>query len=498
MSEAAIPQRSNMQIVCIGAGYVGGPTMAMIALKCPDITVTVVDICQERIDAWNSPAPATADAPNQLPIFEPGLAEVIFEVRGRNLFFTDDTSVIKKADIIFISVNTPTKIRGIGAGRSSDLSYIESCARMIGTLATEKDRVVVVEKSTVPVHCSTSVKRVLAAFKTERTRFSILSNPEFLAEGTAMSDLADPDRVLIGGEDEDAVEILAAVYRNWVPRDRILTVNLWSSELSKLVANAFLAQRISSINSITPLCEVSGADVSEVRNAISRDKRIGQYFLNPSVGFGGSCFQKDILNLVYICETNGLKETAEYWEQVVKMNEYQKRRFYERIVGCCFGSVRNKSITIFGYAFKRNTGDTRESPAISLCSRLLVEGARLSVYDPQVCAEAIYSTIEYFITQDRLDIGLDWNHTGGDQLAEFVRSHVKVLKDPMEAARGANAVVVLTEWEEFRLLDYRQVYDGMVKPAFLFDGRLLLDHEKMEQIGFEVFSIGKASNSSFF
>lgn len=449
-----------MKICCIGAGYVGGPTMSVMASKCRDIEITVVDMDGERIGAWNS---------EKLPIFEPGLEERVREARGRNLFFSTDVDRgIAEADIIFISVNTPTKTYGVGAGRASDLTYVENCARKIGELARRAK--IIVEKSTIPVRTAESIRKILSA-NGYGERFQVLSNPEFMAEGTAVRDLEDPDRVLIGGEETEegrkAIEVLADIYGRWVPRERILKTNLWSSELSKIAANAFLAQRISSINAISALCEVTGADVGEVAHAIGMDSRIGTKFLEASVGFGGSCFQKDILNLVYLCDYYGLYEVAEYWEQVVLMNDYQRGRFSEKIVDSLFGTVSGKRIGILGFSFKKDTNDTRESSAISVCKHLLEERGHLAIYDPEVSAEGIHK---------ELKIG------GGE---------VVCCKDVYEAVKGAHAVVILTEWDEFRKLDYGRVYDLMLKPAFLFDGRRLLDYDTLVKIGFEVYSIGR-------
>src|SRR6187402_2404686 len=381
-----------MNICCIGAGYVGGPTMAMIALKCPDITVTVVDMNAARIAAWNS---------GTLPIFEPGLDEVVQQARGRNLFFsTDVIGQIKKSDIIFVAVNTPTKTYGVGAGRAADLRYIESVARMIAEHAESGK--IIVEKSTIPVKTADAIKSILAS-NAKGLKFSVLSNPEFLAEGTAVKDLLSPDRVLIGGErtpeGEKAMETLGSVYARWIPRDRIITTNLWSSELSKLVANAFLAQRISSINSISALCETTGADVDEVARAIGMDSRIGPKFLKASVGFGGSCFQKDILNLVYIAKSYGLSEVDDYWEQVIIMNDHQKRRFSNNIVQTLYNTVADKKIAFLGWAFKKDTNDTRESAAIYVADDLLNEQAKIAVYDPKVSRKKILSDLNYLETR---------------------------------------------------------------------------------------------------
>ena len=457
---------SNLEICCIGAGFVGGPHMAMVAHKCPDIKVSVVDIDFERVAAWNS---------DKLPVFEPGLDEILGPAREHNLSFsTDVEGGIRKADIIFMCLPTPTKSYGLGAGCAPDLKYIESGARQIAKIA-DSDKIVV-EKSTVPVRTAESIKRILDA-NSRNTRFQVLSNPEFLSEGTAMSDLENPDRVLIGGDEspegKQAVGKLADIYAKWVPRERIITTNLWSSELSKLTANAFLAQRLSSINSISMLCEATGANVDQVADAIGADSRIGPKFLKSSVGFGGSCFQKDILNLVYLCENFGLPEVAEYWRQVVVMNDLQKRQFSSRIVKQLFNSVSGKRIAILGFAFKKDTNDTRESAAIYVCRDLLEEEAHLAVYDPRVSSESI---------QSALNIVCDGSGP---------RDEVEIATDPYQACNGAHAVAVLTEWDEFRELDFQRIFDAMRKPAFLFDGRNILDLGDMREIGFEAFGIGQ-------
>ncbi|MBI2814076.1 MAG: UDP-glucose 6-dehydrogenase [Opitutae bacterium] len=460
-----------MKICCIGAGYVGGPTMAMIALKCHDITVTVVDMNAARIAAWNS---------GTLPIFEPGLDDVVKQARGRNLFFsTDVAGQIKQADIIFVAVNTPTKTYGVGAGRAADLRYIESVARTIAEHAETGK--IIVEKSTIPVKTADAIKTIVAS-NSKGLKFSVLSNPEFLAEGTAVADLLNPDRVLIGGErtpeGEKAMATLAGVYARWVPRDRIITTNLWSSELSKLVANAFLAQRISSINSISALCEATGADVDEVANAIGKDSRIGPKFLKSSVGFGGSCFQKDILNLTYLCESFGLPEVAAYWTSVVGINDWQKQRFAARIVKELFNTVADKKIAVLGFAFKKDTNDTRESAAINVVRDLLAEHAKVSVYDPKVPAEEI-----------RRDV-LGKPSTGSGQEATD-NPRLTVAKDAYEACAGAHAIAIVTEWDEFKTLDYAKIFAGMPKPACLFDGRNIVDLAALRKIGFKASGIGK-------
>ncbi len=452
-----------MKICCIGAGYVGGPTMAMIASKCPDIRVTVVDVNPARIDAWNSDC---------LPVFEPGLEEIVMATRSKNLFFsTDIDQAIREADLIFISVNTPTKTFGVGAGKAADLQYVERCARRIASVA-DSDKIVV-ERSTLPVRTAESIKTILDA-NHSKANFQVLSNPEFLAEGTAIRDLENPDRVLIGGDrspdGERAVQTLIELYSRWVPSEKIITTNLWSSELSKLAANAFLAQRISSINAISALCEVTGADVDEVAYAIGTDSRIGPRFLKSSVGFGGSCFQKDILNLVYLCEHFGLPEAAAYWEQVVSLNDYQKRRFVRRIINTLFNTVSGKRIAVLGFAFKKNTNDIRGSAAIQVCRDLLAEHAQVAVYDPEVSEEQI-----------REALGDD----GGN------RGDLEISKTAYEAAENSHAVAIVTEWDQFQELDYKRIYKSMQNPAFLFDGRNILDLDKLRKIGFEAFGIGK-------
>jgi len=455
-------------ICCLGAGYVGGPTMAMIAAKCPGIQVVVADMNNKRIDAWNS---------EDLPVYEPGLHEIVTSVRGQNLHFTTDIrGAIAAADMIFVSVGTPTKSYGIGAGRAADLRYIESAARLIAEVS--KGHKIIVEKSTIPVKTAVAIKTIIAANSSSEATFEVLSNPEFLAEGTAIPDLQNPDRILIGGEStpggQEAVESLVSIYAQWVPRERIITTNLWSSELSKLVANAFLAQRISSINSISALCEATGADVDEVAHAVGADSRIGPKFLKASVGFGGSCFQKDILNLVYLCESFGLPHVSEYWRQVVHLNDWQKSRFVEKIVRTLFNTVNGKRIAILGFAFKKDTNDTRESPAIQICRDLLREHARLAIYDPEVSPESI--------RQDLAETGVS---------AKIIAEYLEIHDDPYAAIEQAHALVALTEWDEFRTLDLARIYQLMLKPAFVFDGRAVLPAAELKALGFETFVIGK-------
>jgi UDPglucose 6-dehydrogenase len=448
----------DKNILCVGAGYVGGPTMVMIADKCPQYRVELVDVNQARIDAWNS---------DHLPIYEPGLDQIVRRCRGRNLFFSTDVDLaIRKSDMIFVSVNTPTKTFGQGAGQASDLQYVERTARKI--LECAKSDKIVIEKSTLPVRTAEAIKRILHSGGSD-VHFDVLSNPEFLAEGTAIQDLLQPDRVLIGCDDTErgkaALEELASIYANWVPPDRIVRTNIWSSELAKLVANAFLAQRVSSINTISALCEATGAQVDEVAHAIGLDSRIGPRFLKASIGFGGSCFKKDILNLVYIARSLALNEVADYWEQVVRVNEWQQDRFVRQMIAEMFNTLAGKRIAVFGFAFKADTGDTRQSPAIRVCKELLDERAELRITDPKALANA------------RLELG-------ENELIEYVT-------DPYRAAEGAHAVALVTDWQLYRDLDYQRIYRSMTKPAFLFDGRNLLDHQALFHLGFNVVPIGK-------
>ena len=452
-------------ILCIGAGYVGGPTMAVIAKNCPHHRVVVVDINEARINAWQS---------DSLPIFEPGLDEVVRCARGRNLFFsTEINRSITEADIIFVSVNTPTKTFGQGAGKAADLQYWEKTARQIlENSATSK---IVIEKSTLPVRTAEAMERILNS-NNRGLHFDVLSNPEFLAEGTAIRDMENPDRVLIGGREtqsaQKAVETVVEIYAQWVPRERILTTNLWSSELSKLVANAFLAQRISSINAISALCEKTGADVNEVARAIGMDSRIGSKFLRASVGFGGSCFKKDILNLVYLSEFYGLAEVSAYWQQVVQMNDYQEARFVSNMVTTMFNTVAGKRVALFGAAFKANTGDIRELPALAVCRGLLEEHAQVVLCDPHALENA------------KADLG---------EAAKKVIFEA----DPYAAAKDAHAIAILTEWAQFAELDYERIFALMAKPAFIFDGRNILDHNRLYNLGFNVYAIGKPSLMHF-
>jgi UDPglucose 6-dehydrogenase len=444
-------------IICIGAGYVGGTTMAVIAARCPHVRVTAVDVDAARIARWNS---------ENLPIYEPGLDDVIRATRGENLFFsTDIEGAIRGADIIFVSVSTPTKSFGEGEGMAADLQYWEKTARQIGESA--RGDTIVVEKSTFPVRTAFAMERILSTMNSGN-RFQVLSNPEFLAEGSAVRDLEQPDRVLIGSHDGPealaARDELVALYENWVPRERIITSNIWSAELSKLAANAFLAQRVSSINAISAFCEKTEADVTEVARAIGMDNRIGSKFLNASLGFGGSCFKKDVLSLVYLCRCYGLHDVAEYWNWVVRMNDYQKNRFVQTMLGAMFNTLAGKKVALFGFAFKADTGDTRETPAADVVHKLLAEHAALAITDPKALENA------------RKDLaGLP----------------VTFAPDPYEAACGSDAIAVVTDWEAYRTLDYEKIYGSMHKPAFVFDGRNILDHRRLFEIGFNVFPIGK-------
>ena len=449
----------SKKVVCIGAGYVGGPTMSVIAEHAPDVKITIVDINAARIEAWQS---------DNLPIYEPGLKDVVEKVRGKNLFFsTDVEGAIREADIVFVAVNTPTKTFGQGAGMASDLQYWEKTARNI--LAVSDRSKIIVEKSTLPVRTAEAMASILNS-NDKGIHFEILSNPEFLAEGTAIRDLEEPDRVLIGSaqtpEGLAACREVVDLYARWVPREKILTTNLWSSELTKLTSNAFLAQRISSINSISALCEKTGADVSEVAKVMGQDQRIGPHFLKASVGFGGSCFRKDVLNLAYLCEHYGLHEVACYWKSVVDMNEWQEKRFVMRMLENMFNTIASKRIAVFGFAFKADTGDTRESPAYYVVKELLAERAHPVITDPKAIPEA---------KKDLADV-LD---------------QVEFTEDPYEAAKGAHAIALCTEWKDFKALNWKKIYEGMEKPAFVFDGRNLLDAGKLKRLGFQVFQIGK-------
>ena len=455
-------------ICCIGAGYVGGPTMSIIAQKNPDIKVNVVDMNANKISAWNS-----KDLDN-LPVYEPGLSKVVNEARGRNLFFsTDVNKYIEQADMIFISVNTPTKVSGEGKGYAADLKYVEACAKQIAEVS--KSNKIIVEKSTVPVRTSEKIKEILISNNCD-VNFQILSNPEFLAEGTAMRDLEIPDRVLIGGdntiEGKTAVNSLVEIYSSWVPKENILTTNLWSAELSKLTANAFLAQRISSINSLSELCEQTGADIKEVSKAIGMDSRIGGSFLKTSVGFGGSCFQKDILNLVYIARSSGLTKVADYWEQILLINNHQRDRFSNKIVECIKNNNLEPNILLLGWAFKKDTNDTRESAAIYVANNLINNNIRIDVYDPKVKKE---------------QIDFDLSHLNKN----YDKSLIKFLEDPISNISNHNLIAIMTEWDEFKNYDWDKIYSLIKKPAFIFDGRNILDLEKIKKIGFNYIGLGR-------
>ena len=468
------------KICCIGAGYVGGPTMAIFAEHCPDIEIVVADVNELRINAWNS------KDTKKLPIFEPGLEEIIIRRRNKNLFFTCEVEdSIANADMIFISVNTPTKTKGIGAGKASDLKWVEASARQIAKYA--RSHTIVVEKSTLPVKTAETIKNIL--FRSQENElikvkksFSVLSNPEFLSEGNAIKDLEFPDRVLIGGEDENAIDLLANIYSNWIPNNKIIRTNLWSSELSKLTSNAFLAQRISSINSISALCEETGADINQVCTAVGMDSRIGDKFLKPGPGFGGSCFQKDILNLVYLCEYYKLDEVAKYWKGVVEINEWQKSRISKLIVDYLFGNVSGKKITILGFAFKANTNDTRESPSIQICKDLLLEGAEISIYDPKV-------------EEDKIENDLKLSSSSKQNLNDGSGSW-KTFSSIKKASTNSDAIVVLTEWNEFNNINWNCLYELMRKPSWIFDTRSCINYAKAKKAGFNVWMLGNSLESN--
>lgn len=454
-------KRRILNIACIGAGYVGGPTMAVIADRCPDISVTVIDLNEARIAAWNSDA---------LPVYEPGLAEVVRRTRGRNLRFIpqrDGAAAVAAADAVFISVNTPTKTQGAGAGKASDLSYVEACARYIAEHA--KGHTIVIEKSTMPVRAADTIKRILATSPHGGT-FDVLSNPEFLAEGTAIRDLEKPDRVLIGGEATEAVEALAEVYAHWVPDPAIIRTGLWSAELSKLAANAFLAQRVSSINAISALCEVTGAQVEEVAKVLGSDSRIGPKFLKASVGFGGSCFKKDLLSLVYLCEFYGLTEPAAYWQSVQDLNEWQKRRFAQ--MAAAHAKKHGGVVAVLGLAFKKNTNDFRESPAIDICNHLLAAGVRLRLQDERVDPAAFRATLV-----DEAKVGFDF------------------FADIESATKGVGAILILTEWDSYAGIDWSRIGAAAGPGVVIFDGRKIVDQGRAGKAGLPVFVVGQGEST---
>ncbi len=467
-------------ICCIGAGYVGGPTMSVIANRCPNINVNVVDVNKERIDLWNSPNF------NDLPIYEPGLDKIVKRCRGKNLHFSSNIQKnIASADMIFISVNTPTKKKGIGAGKASDLKWVEACAREVAEFST--GHTIVVEKSTLPVKTAEVIKNILEAAKSSNNKgsqvsFDVLSNPEFLSEGSAVKDLEEPDRVLIGGENKSAMELLSNIYRNWVPEDKILHTNIWSSELAKLTANAFLAQRVSSINSIGALCEVTGADVREVARAIGKDNRIGSKFLDSGPGFGGSCFKKDILNLVYLSSYFGLEEVANFWESVVSLNKWHQNRISRLVVKKLFGTITGKKICILGFAFKAETNDTRESAAINICKDLLEEGAILKIHDPKVDSKQIEK-----------DLGRKENQILENELSENSEGNWVFKEDIISAAEGSDAVLVLTEWEEYTKINWEEIASQMRKPSWVFDARSILLKEEVKKANLNLWRIGDGS-----
>ena len=471
-------------ICCIGAGYVGGPTMAVLADKCPNITINIVDKNKERIELWNS------SNLNNLPIFEPGLDKIIERCRGKNLTFsTNIEEKISSADMIFISVNTPTKTKGIGAGQASDLKWVESCAREVAKFAT--GHTIVVEKSTLPVKTAEVIKKILEASQPitniQEKTFHVLSNPEFLAEGSAVKDLEEPDRILIGGESNDAIEALSNIYRSWVPAEKILHTNIWSSELSKLTANAFLAQRISSINSLSAICESTGADIREVSRAIGLDSRIGSKFLNSGPGFGGSCFKKDILNLVYLAKFFDLPEVANFWEGVVNLNDWHQHRLSKLIIQKLFGTISGKKISILGFAFKANTNDTRESAAITICKDLLEEGAFISINDPKVTNKQIEKDLEKESIKNNINYSkkLDFFDFEGEWVFE---------SDIYKSAKNSDAVVILTEWEEYTKINWRTISKNMRKPSWIFDARSILNPKDIVDNDLLLWRIGDGSN----
>jgi len=470
-------KREIRNICCLGAGYVGGPTMAVIAYKCKNIVVNVVDTNKIRINSWND------DNLTKLPIFEPGLDKIISATRNKNLFFSTNVEKnISKADLIFISVNTPTKTKGLGAGKASDLKWVELCTRQVAQFSS--GHTIVVEKSTLPVRTAEVIKKILSKSLDESSNtsssktFDVLSNPEFLAEGNAINDLFEPDRVLIGGENIEAIETLSEIYENWVPKNKILQTNLWSSELAKLVANAFLAQRISSINSISALCEKTGADIKEVSKAIGTDTRIGSKFLNSGPGFGGSCFKKDILNLVYLSEYFGLPEVSQYWSGVVTINDWQRKRISELIINKLFGTITGKKIGILGFSFKANTNDTRESSAIMICKELLNEGCNLIIYDPKVEKEQIEKDLS-----DKQDNKYKTNFKE--------EGNVLLANEINDVFEFTDCVVVMTEWKDFSTIDWNLASKKMRKPGWVFDTRNIVNETKVQASGLNLWVVGK-------
>ncbi len=464
-------------IACIGAGFVGGPTMAVIALKCPEIRVTVLDSNEHRINLWNNSV-------DKLPVYEPGLSEIIAEVRNKNLFFsTDIKNTIDQAEMIFMAVNTPTKIEGEGKGYAADLSNIEKCAREISKYSNSDK--IVIEKSTLPVRTAEKVKQILNQ-SNKKNHFEVLSNPEFLAEGTAINDLFKSDRVLIGGENTEsgkkAVKLLVNIYKKWIPRKKIITTNVWSSELTKLVSNAMLAQRISSINSISAICEKTGADIEEVSKATGMDNRIGSKFLKSSVGFGGSCFKKDILNLVYIARHYGLNEVADYWESVVAINTYQTERIANQIIKSINKNKEESVVAIFGWAFKKDTNDSRESASIYLAKKILEQNIKINVYDPRVKESRIIEDLSTIFQKNNID----------EKKMKQLLSNVKIFKNAYDSVINSNVVTICTEWDEFIELKWDRIYKNMKAPKQLFDGRNLLNRKELNKIGFKTFFIGKS------
>tara|TARA_B100001057_G_scaffold500673_1_gene617055 strand:- start:2091 stop:3497 length:1407 start_codon:yes stop_codon:yes gene_type:complete len=448
---------SIRNICCIGAGYVGGPTMSVIANECPEIRVEVVDYDKKKINSWNN-----LDL-SKLPVYEPGLSEIIKKTRGKNLFFHENIDeAILKAQIIFLAVNTPTKLKGKGKGYAADLSNIEKCSKKIALVSKESK--IVVEKSTLPVKTAEKIKEVLEKYSNNISH-EVLSNPEFLAEGTAIKDLYKSDRVLIGSENtssgQRALDVLMSIYKRWIPNKKILTTNVWSAELSKLASNAMLAQRISSINSLSPLCEYTGASIQEVSKAIGMDKRIGKEFLEPSPGFGGSCFKKDILNLVYLCRNYGLEQVAEYWEQVVKINEYQKNRFSEIIVRHFNGELQNKNISILGWAFKKNTNDSRESASINICRDLIKKNANINIYDPLVSKDRIFLDLKNIFQE--VEKVSNYNPT--------IFKKINVFNNIDDCIKLSDAILILTEWDEFRNFNWSNYTKKSNQKPYIFDGR---------------------------
>ena len=532
-----------------------------MALHNPALRVTVIDRDEQRIRRWNSA---------HLPIREPDLNSIVrvtrdglearpvpageaqippendafSQARPANLFFTTAcTESIAKADMIFIAVNTPTKTFGTGAGHATDMTAFECVIQDIAKHA--RPDVILVEKSTVPCRTAKMVQDILDDVR-PGSRMQILSNPEFLSEGTAVKDLMKLDRVLIGSpatsEGRRAAVALTTLYASWVPRSKISGTHVFSSELSKLVANAMLAQRISSINSIGAICEKTGADVQEIATSIGLDRRVGPQFLKAGLGFGGSCFRKDIGSLVYLAKTLGLDEVADYWHSVLIINQSQRTRFTRKVISRLNGTLRGKKITILGFAFKKDTGDARESVAIDIIRILLEERpAEIAIFDPGCSHEDIQRELDIMTSTMQSDVA-HW------------KDRITISTGPYEACLESNAICIVTDWDLFKTapsiykskcpqdvlrvnpapvavvshlaqiqaeqfldlpscpedcpectrpfssstmehdFEWARILYHMKRPRWIFDGRGILDVTEMERLGARVEVLGLASD----